>query len=300
MPTSSQSLDNPQSCDHRKGLVVTLAGVLLLTLDTPLLRLVDGNQWTVMFWRGLLVFFAMSAWWGWQRQTGAHKRSFLMGPWGLFVSFLYGLSNVFFVIALHNTSVANLLVILALNPLICALLSLVFLDDRISISTWVAIAACFFGVAIIVSDSIGTTSFFGDLMALLAILTLSAAIVFTRKSGQILTTAPGLAGLIAAVVAFPFADSLALDASQWGYMATNGILVMAIASGLLAYAPSLLPAAHVAMLYLLETVLGPLWVWLAVGEQPSRMAFIGGAIVIATLIIHSTANFRSRTSGSTS
>jgi len=282
------------SPEYRHGLVVTVSGALLLTLDTPLLRLVDGNQWTVMFWRGVFVFLALSAWWLWRRRFSIQKSSFLMGRWGLFVSLLYGLSNVFFIIALHNTSVANLLVILALNPLICALLSLVFLKDRISLSTWAAIAASFVGVFLIIQDSVGTTSFFGDAMSLLAVFTLSSAIVFTRKSGRNLTTAPALAGVIAAAVAFPFADSLALEPAQWGFMISNGVLVMAIASGLLAYAPSLLPAAHVAMFYLLETVLGPLWVWLAVGEVPSRMAFIGGTIVIATLIVHSSLSLRNR------
>lgn len=283
-----------RSPEYRKGLVVTISGALLLTLDTPLLRLVDGNQWTVMFWRGIFVFFALSAWWLWKRRTSLYRGSFLMGRWGIFVSLLYGLSNVFFIIALHNTSVANLLVILALNPLICALLSLVLLKDRISISTWAAIASSFIGVAIIVQDGIGKSGSFGDAMSLLAVFTLASAIVFTRKSGRNLTTAPALAGLIAAAVAWPFAQSLAMDATQWGYMATNGILVMAIASGLLAYAPSLLPAAHVAMFYLLETVLGPLWVWLAVGEEPSKTAFIGGTIVITTLIVHSVLSLRNR------
>jgi len=280
------------SSDYNKGLAVTISGVLLLSLDTPLLRLVDGNQWTVMFWRGVLVFLALAAWWLWRRWSSGNRHSFLMGRWGVFVSLLYGLTNVFFVIALHNTSVANLLVILALCPLICALLSLVFLNDRLTASTWVAIAASFFGVAIIIQDSIGTSGFFGDFMALLSVLTLASAIVFTRKSGLNLTTSPALGGLIAAAIALPFAPSLVLEVSQWGYMAANGILVVAIAAGLLAYAPSLLPAAHVGMFYLLETVLGPLWVWLAVGEEPSKMAFIGGAIVISTLIVHSTFSLR--------
>ncbi len=281
-----------RSSDYRKGLAVTLTGVLLLSLDTPLLRLVDGNQWTVMFWRGIFVFLALGGWWLWRRYSTGSRQSFLMGRWGMFVSLLYGLSNVFFVIALHNTSVANLLVILALNPLICALLSLVFLNDKVDIPTWLAIAASFFGVAIIIQDSFGSLSFYGDVMAMLAVFTLASAIVFTRKSGLNLTTSPALAGLIAAIVALPFAPGLVLEGSQWGYMAANGIVVMAIAAALLAYAPSLLPAAHVGMFYLLETVLGPLWVWLAVGEEPSKMAFIGGTIVITTLIVHSFVSFR--------
>jgi len=281
-----------RSSDHRKGIVVALAGILLLTLDTPLLRLVDGNQWTVMFWRGLFVFLALGTWWLWRRYSTGNGQSFLMGRWGVFVSLLYGLTNVFFVIALHNTSVANLLVILALTPLVCALLSLVVLNEKVGLSTWIAIAASFFGVAIIIQDSIGSLSFFGDMMAMLSVFTLASAIVFTRKSGLNLTTSPALAGLIAAVIALPFAPSLVLEGSQWGYMAANGIVVMAIATSLLAYAPSLLPAAHVGMFYLLETVLGPLWVWLAVGEEPSRMAFIGGAIVMTTLIVHSIVSLR--------
>ncbi len=281
-----------RSPEYREGLLVTVSGVLLLTLDTPLLRLVDGNQWTVMFWRGVFVFLALAVWWLWRRWSSGNRQPFVMGRWGMFVSLLYGLSNVFFVIALHNTTVANLLVILALNPLICALLSLVFLNDRINFTTWAAIAASFFGVAIIIQDSFGRLSFYGDVMAMLAVFTLASAIVFTRKSGLNLTTSPALAGLIAAAVALPFAPSLILEGGQWGYMAANGIVVMAIATALLAYAPSLLPAAHVGMFYLLETVLGPLWVWLAVGEEPSKMAFIGGSIVIATLIVHSALSLR--------
>lgn len=281
MPSSQNS------ADHRKGLQVAIIGALLLTLDTPLLRLVDGNQWTVMFWRGIFVFLALSVWWLWRARRGKVQGTFLMGRWGLFVSLLYGLNNVFFVIALHNSPVANLLVILALTPLICALLSLVFLSDTISKSTWTAIAISFIGVAIIVEDSMGSLQFYGDFMALMATLSLATAIVFTRKSELNLTTAPALAGLMAAAVAFPFAESLSLETAQWGYMITNGILVMAIATSLLAYAPTLLSAAQVAMFFLLETVLGPFWVWLAVGEEPSKMALIGGTIVITTLLAHS-------------
>ncbi len=275
------------SADYRKGLFITTIGALLLTLDTPLLRLVDGNQWTVMFWRGLFVFAGLFAWWVWAKRYNGHSGTFLMGPWGLSVSLLYGLANVFFIISLHNTSVANLLFILALNPMVCALLSLFFLHEKVSTSTWVAIGTSFLGVTVIMQDSIGTTNLFGDAMALLTVVTLAMAIVLTRKSGRNLTTAPAFAGLIAAAVAFPFAESLALDANQWSYMAANGILVMALASGLLAFAPSMLPAAEVAMFYLLETILGPLLVWMAVGEEPSRMAVIGGAIVITTLFVHS-------------
>ena len=217
-----------------------------------------------------------------------------MGPWGLWVSLLYGLNNIFFIIALHHTSVANLLIIMALTPLVCALLSLVFLSEKISLSTWLAIAFCFLGVSLIIHDGIGTENYYGNFMAVLSVITLAGAIVFTRKSGQNLTTTPAFAGLIAAVFAYPFAQSLALDATQWGLMFTDGIVVMAIAFGMLAYAPTLLPAAQVAMFYLLETVFGPLWVWLVVGEQPSKMALIGGAVVIVTLIVHSTIDLRSR------
>jgi drug/metabolite transporter (DMT)-like permease len=275
------------SHDHRKGIALTAAGGLLLTFDTPLLRLVDGDTWTVMFWRGLLMFVILGLFWLWMRFARGRAAPFINGRAGLAVGLLYGAANVFFVMSLHLTTVANLVFVLALTPMAAAALSRIFLGERISRPTLIAMVCALGGVLLIVQGGIAHATVLGDLLAAATTLCLAGALTITRSTGRDMSLTPGIGGLIAAIVSFALADSLALTAQQWPFMAVNAILVLPLSSALLALGPRYIPAAEVAMFYLLETVLAPIWVWLAVGEEPTASSLAGGAIIIVTLTIHS-------------
>jgi drug/metabolite transporter (DMT)-like permease len=275
------------SHDHRKGIALTAAGGLLLTFDTPLLRLVDGDTWTVMFWRGLLMFAILGLFWLWMRLARGRAAPFVNGPAGLAVGLLYGAANVFFVMSLHLTTVANLVFVLALTPMAAAALSRLFLGERISRPTLIAMVCALGGVALIVRGGIAHATVLGDLLAAATTLCLAGALTITRSTGRDMSLTPGIGGLVAAIVSLALADSLELGSHQWGFMAVNAILVLPLSSALLALGPRYIPAAEVAMFYLLETVLAPIWVWLAVGEEPTVSSLAGGAIIIVTLTIHS-------------
>lgn len=277
----------PPTPDYRKGLALTATGGFLLTFDTPLLRLVDADTWTVMFWRGVFLFVILGAFWLWQQRAGGSRRPFIAGMPGLAVGLLYGAANVFFVMSLHMTAVANLVFMLALTPSVAAIMSMVFLGERVTRATWISILCALAGVVLIVWGGIAHSTILGDVLAVATTACLAAALTIARASGRDMSLTPGVGGLIAAVVAFFVADSLALDARQWIFMAANGILVLPLSSALLALGPRYIPAAEVAMFYLLETVLAPIWVWLVVDEAPTPHSLAGGAIIIVTLAVHS-------------
>ena len=273
--------------DYRKGLAITAIGGFLLTFDTPLLRLADAGPWVAMFWRGILAFTVITGYWLVLRMVTGRKIPLINGRVGLVVSILFGTANIFFITALHNTTVANLVFILALAPLLTAGFSFVFLGERVTRGTLVSIMLAILGVGIIVSDGIAQGSAFGDLLALCATSCVSAALTVSRGSGKDMSLTPGPAAFMGAMFALIFADSLALTPQQFGYLAVNGALVMPLSTVLLALGPRYIPAAEVAMFILLETVLAPIWVWLVVSEVPSSHSLIGGAIIITTLAGHS-------------
>jgi drug/metabolite transporter (DMT)-like permease len=272
---------------HRKGLAITATGVMILTVDTPLLRLIDGNQWTVMFWRGLMMFTAILFWWVvWGRKQSGNIQ-FFNGREGMVVTAGYTLSNVCFMVSVHNTTVANVLFIVALAPLVAAIMSIFILREIPKTSTWLAILFSFGGIGFIFKDSFASGHFFGDAIAFGAAVGLASAFVFTRKYDRNMVTAPGIAGAFTALIAAFFITDYSFEPMQWAYLSLNGFIILPISFGLIALGPRYITSAEVAMLMMLETIFGPYLVWLAVAEVPSSNSLIGGTVVVLTLIAHS-------------
>jgi drug/metabolite transporter (DMT)-like permease len=269
--------------DHKRGLIITGIGGLMMTFDAPLLRLAEVDVYTATFWRGLCVFIAMTGFWAIMRFVKRDPMPLVNGFDGWVVACMHCCANLLFMLALFNTTVANVVFILALNPLFAALFSLVWLRERISTATWLAIASGIVGVAIIVSDGVETGSLFGDLMALLCVMVIGLGLTFVRRSGKNLSLAPGVGALMAALAVLPFATTVAAPFDKLIFVAANGLIVMPIASAFLVAGPRYLTAAEVAMFFLLETVLAPIWVWLLMDEVPSVQSLVGGAIILATL-----------------
>jgi drug/metabolite transporter (DMT)-like permease len=260
---------------------------LVLTPDTLLLRLIEANAWTVVAWRGALMSLVLFGAFFIARGKEAVREIKGLGKRGLLVSLLYALNAISFVLAVENTSVANVLVILAASPLFAALLSLLFLKERVAPATWAAILAGLAGVLIVVGDSLGAGRLFGDLCALVTAISLAAIFTVIRGSGGLnMIPATALGALLSALAALPFSDALIVDPQSMIYLLINGAVIMPVSFGLITLGPRHVPAPEVALLMLLETVLGPLWVWLGVGETPTTATFIGGAVVLSAVALH--------------
>ncbi len=155
------------------------------------------------------------------------------------------------------------------------------------------------GIALMVSDSFGRRTLVGDLIAFIVAISYAGAIVITRRC-RTLSMLPAvlLGSLMAAFIALPFATPLAVDRSALALLAVFGAGQFGLGLALFVTGAPRLPAAVAALLGMLEPILGPFWVWLWMGEQPSRRAFAGGAIVLAAVLSHIVAELARGSSGS--
>ncbi len=273
--------------NHRKGLLLCFSGGLLLSFDVPLLRLADTDAWTAMAYRGALVFVAIIAYWLFMQLRRIPAPPLVNGWAGFCVSLIYGLGSVLFMLAVHRTTTANLVFILAFTPMFAAVFSWLFLREKINTATLLAFLVAFGGISIIVYDGFGRGSVSGDIMALATAICMAAALTLTRWSGRDLSLSPALGQLLSAGFAVMVAAPAAVSSFHIGWLALNGLLVVPLALSLLALGPHYLPAPEVAMFFLLESVLAPLWVWLILFEHTSTASIVGGAIVITAIMAHS-------------
>ncbi|MFZ5674232.1 MAG: DMT family transporter [Pseudomonadota bacterium] len=274
--------------DHRRGLLLTAIGAVLFTFDVPLIRLAaTENPWTLMFARGLLLFLAMTVLWmvfqrGWRGSV-----AYISGAGGIIAAISSTLANLMFLAAVTETTAANLVFIIGLNPVICAVLAWIVLKEHVPWQTWLAIALALFGVGIIGwgGHIAGTSK--GDLLAFGVACCMAVTLTAARWSGKNIMTSLAIGALASACIAAFWAEPAALPPVSWGWLAVNALIVVPVAMALLIIGPRYLPASEVAMFFLLELILTPLWMWLIFGETPTREAFIGGTIVFFTLLGHS-------------
>jgi len=268
--------------------MITAFGGLILTVDIPLIRLASGDTWSIMLVRSGMTFAAALVIWAIWRSFSRNAPSLAPGWTGVAVAALYGLTSIFFMLAIYRTSTANLVFILAFNTVFSALLSWVFLKERPRTATLITMAVMIIGVLIIVGDGISAGNFTGDMLALASSFCAASAITLTRSSGKDMGFTALTGVLLPAVIALFFVsqDGYRIDAPWW--IIFNGAIIMPLAFYCLATGPRFLSAPEVAMFYLLETVLAPVWVWLIFAEAPTNNALIGGLILIVALVAHST------------
>lgn len=292
------SICSQQNSNHTKGLLITAIGGLFLTIDIPLIKLADGNAWSIIMVRTGLTFIASLIIWAIWSLLKGKRQTLIPGRTGLIVALLYGLSATCFVTAVFNTSTANLVFILALNPMVSAIFGWIFLKERPSRATFIAMFFMLSGVLIIVQDGFASGHWFGDMIALLATTCLATAITISRTTSKEM----GLAAIVAS--SLPCALAIYFVATQTGYQVNNikwialdGALILPIAFICLATGPRYLSGPEVAMFYLLETILAPIWVWMIFQEVPSPATLIGGAIMITALLSHTAWQLRTHQTG---
>lgn len=204
---------------------------------------------------------------------------------GVAVAVCVAVASGGFIAALNHASVARVLFILALSPVLAALLARVWLGEPITRRTVLAFALALVGVSVMLGSP-GEGSLAGDSLALLAALAFAVMVVITRWRHDVsMAPATCLSQAILVVAFLPFATPADIDGGDVGWLAALGIGQIGLGFALLTVGARLIPAAQVGLITLLEVVLGPLWVWLALDERPSALTLVGGAIVIAAIVI---------------
>lgn len=284
---------------HGKGLLLTAFGGLMLSFDTPLVRLGDGTVWSVIALRSLSTFAAAILAWSVIRLFTAHRPALVPGRRGLLAGLFYGIATVTFLASIYYTEVANTVFILACSPMICALLSWIFMKAKPSGSTLLTMAIMLAGVSLIVGSSLSGGHLFGDMLAAIAALSIASAITVSRGSDQPMGFTPLVAALVPGLIALAIALPQGFQIANPGWILFDGAIMMPLAFWCLATGPRYLSGPEVGMFYLLETVLAPIWIGLIFAEIPSTMTLTGGAILILALIGHSLWQLRQRPAAAT-
>lgn len=275
--------------DSARGSMLVIGSALAWSFGGMIDRFIEApDTWTVVFWRSLFAASFLIGFLVLRDGRAAWKAFRDMGWPGLVVALCFMTASVSFVQAIALTSVANVILINAAVPLSAALISWLVLGEKISGVTWMAIAAVICGVALMVSDgSAGEGSLIGNLLALLITLVFSIAVVVTRRhSGVRMTPAVILATSLAALIAFTQSSGLKVSTHDMLWLFAFGALNLGLGMALFVTGARLIPAADSALFGTLETVAGPIWVWLVHGETVSMMTLAGGAVVLAALMTH--------------
>ena len=273
----------------RRGVLLVAGSALAWSMGGMIDRFIDApDTWTVVFWRSVWAATFLTAFLLVRDGRKAPGAFTAMGWPGLVVALCFMTASISFVQAIALTTVANVILINATVPLVAALIARIFLGEMISGATWAAIAAVIAGVAIMVSDGAGGEgSLTGNLLALLITFVFSIATVVTRRHSNVrMTPAVITATALAAIVAATQASAFQVSSHDMGWLFAFGALNLGFGMALFVTGARLIPSALAALLGTLETVLAPVWVWLAHGEKASIMTVAGGGIVMAALIFH--------------
>jgi len=274
---------------YRLGLSYMFAATLFTSIAGIVLRLVDeADGWQVLFYRSAALVVTLVPFIAWRYGAGAGAAFLAIGRSGLVAAVCLAGAFSLFILALLETTVANVVFTVGLSPLFAALFAWVVLREALTRSTFVAIGACVAGLALMVGDGLASGTILGNGLALGACLCYSAALVAMRK-GQSVDMIPAvcLAGLLAAVVAAWAAPAgLAVSGRDFGLAASLGVVQLGFQYMLLTVAIRHVPAAEVALIGRASLVLAPIWVWLGVGEVPSALTLAGGAAIFLAITSH--------------
>ncbi|HVU78821.1 MAG TPA: DMT family transporter [Gaiellaceae bacterium] len=257
------------------------AGLLQRELSVDTATQTGGRALFAML--GLLVYVAAT-------ERGGTLRSFrAMGVAGAGVVVLMAISSASFFVALNHTSVANVLFMQALAPILAAVLGLL-LGDPVGRRTWFAMVVAVAGVAVMVGGP-GHPSALGLGLALVMTSSFAAMLVLTRHRRDVsMAPATFLSQLLVLVLAAPFASTGGVGTQDAVLLATLGICQIGLGFVLLTIGGRLIPAGEVALITLLEIVLGPLWVWAFLSEQPSSATLVGGAVVLGAVLLEASSD----------
>ncbi|MGB2149547.1 MAG: DMT family transporter [Cobetia amphilecti] len=332
-PSTDSHLSRDHSPDARalqaRGVALTALGVLLISPDALLLRLADVADGPLVFWRGLLtaIGFALillltQRGGPGQRFASALARMRGCGRTGLWVALLFTGSTLGFVLANQYTRAGNVLIILAASPLFAALMSRLWLGERQPRHVWGAILVSLAGITLLVMDEAGSGSLTGNLLALGCSLSLAGNFTLCRtRPGLDMSPMLTLSGLLTALCGLLACTWLAVSgvgvdegvgeglesvltqlwpshsadfAQRAGWLVLLCLVLSPLGFTLIQRGPLYLPSAEVALLMLLESVFGILWVWWVLDESLTLRGWVGGAMVLGAMLIKSLIDRRLR------
>ena len=274
--------------NQRKGMLLAFTGIMFITPDSLLIRLASIDSWNLIFYRGLIPFLTILIGLLFIYKSSLIKKILDNGWHGLFFIVNFAITSIVFVISIENTNVANTLVMIALAPMLSAIISMIFLKENPDQKTWVAIIVTTLAVIYIFYDAIDSGDFLGNLLGLVCATGLAINAVIIRAAKKISLVPSAMIGkLVVALFAIIFIDQIKLENNDLFIIPLMCIVCIALPFVCVTLAPRYITAPEVNLFFLLETIFGPFWVWLVIHEQPSIETIIGGSVIVLTIAVHS-------------
>lgn len=274
--------------NQKKGSLLAFIAVMLITPDSIFIRLSNIETWGMLFYRGAIPFVVVLIGLIFFYKNNLLKALVGIGYPGIFYVISFSICNITFIISIQNTNVANTLVMIAMAPMLSAILGSIFLKEVPDSKTWIAIIITLIAVSYIFHDSIEMGNFYGDLFGLITAFGLACNAVIARfAKNRDLVPSAVIGKLCVAIFAFFFVDTFSLVGTDLIFVPLMCVMCVAIPFVLVTIAPRFIPAEEVNLFFLLETIIGPFWVWLIINEQPSIETIQGGSIILLTIAIHS-------------
>ena len=274
--------------DQAKGLLLTAFGVLAIVPDSILIRLIQADILTITFWRALIpgVLISTAVLLFYRKPTLSFIKS--PGASGIIFIVTHSIGTLLFVVAIELTSIASALFIISTSPVFAAIISRIFLNEKISLRMIFTIFGALIGIGFITFGSFNVEEFFavGDIAALGVAICLAISLTAARSASNFsMIPAVGISSLLTPLCIVYFINPFNLLYLDWIYILLLGVVFAPIATCLIATGPRYITSAEVSLLLLLEAVLAPILAWLILFEIPHSSTIYGGLIVLSVLIV---------------
>ncbi len=271
------------------GVMIVLAGGVFLSLSGILLRHIEAaDGWQILVYRSLTYFVTIGIFLAIQYRGDTIRRFAAIGPSGLVAAVVLSIGSVFYIMAMLNTTVANVVFILGASPLLAALAGWLFLRERITAGSMVAMFAAIAGIGLMFADGLVSGGMLGNFFALgLSIMYVFYLLILRANRHVDMLPATCLSGLITALIALVFLSDFHVSPHDLLLILILGGVQFGLGFMCLTWGTRFIPAAEVALFSLSESLLNPIWVWIAVGETPGIYTLAGSAVVLVSVVAYS-------------
>ena len=282
---------------YRLALLLVIASTLANSVNGLIVRVMDSaDGWQMIFYRSIFLAGALTI--VFLVQSGRRVRAVLreLRPWALLGSLASASVNTCFILSMTYTTVANTMFVLSGAPFFAALLGRIVLGEVVERGVWVAMCVALAGVGVMLWDGFGAGTLLGNALALLAALSFGSFVVVLRKGRGVNMLPVVILGtaLGALNAAFMSGFALAISFHDAALLFLWGAVLSGIVHVIFTWSSRHVPGAELTLLVLVEFIMSPVWVWLAVDERPGPATLIGGALVIASVASRAIASFRAQ------
>lgn len=274
--------------NNAKGLMLTSIGIFIMSVESLMIKYTTVSSFVFSFYLGIFIFASTAGSLLFKKKE--YVKNALTSSFGMLIicATMMAISNIFFITAVKTTTVANVVIIFSTSALFSSLIAYLLYKEKMTRNIFYASFFMFIGLFIIFSDELSFGIMEGNIYALLCTILFSVSFVLLSKykeMDRVVLTA--LSGVALSVITYFLSDDLKIDTTNLLIVMSMGLIISSISRVLIGNGAKYISASEVSLLMLIETIMAPIWVWIFLNEIPSSNTYIGGSIIILTLIVNS-------------